>query len=207
MKQIFTVGYAQSDISTFMRNLSLHGVSAVCDVRSSPFSRSSPDFNSRDLKAHLASHSIAYVFLGKELGARTSDPSCYRHGRVDYDLLAATELFRKGLERVEVGAERFNIALMCAERDPATCHRSILVGRHLAERGYDVEHILYNGNSESQGELVKRLIKMLGMDRNRNDDVATIERFAYQVQGRRIAYQDERFADQSDDVKSAPRML
>jgi hypothetical protein len=78
-----------------------HGVTALCDVRSKPYSRMNPQFNKEELKQALLKAAISYVFLGKELGARTEDPSCYDGGRVQYDRLAQTEVFRKGRDRIE----------------------------------------------------------------------------------------------------------
>ena len=58
------------------------------------------------------------MFLGKELGARTEDRSCYHERKVQYGRLAQTELFRHGLDRVQEGAKKYRIVLMCAEKDP-----------------------------------------------------------------------------------------
>jgi uncharacterized protein (DUF488 family) len=83
------------------------------------------------------------------------------------------------------------IALMCAERDPVECHRAILVGRYLVARGTEVTHILENGQAESQGcvldRLLSRLYKDLGTDMFRSR--ADIIEDAYEIQSARIAFQ------------------
>jgi Protein of unknown function, DUF488 len=58
-----------------------------------PFSRVNPQFNLDRLQKALPLHGIKYIFLGKELGARPEDPTCYKDGKVQYTRLARTELF------------------------------------------------------------------------------------------------------------------
>jgi uncharacterized protein (DUF488 family) len=130
----------------------------VADVRSSPYSRYSQAYNREVLQAWLKSAGISYVFLGDELGARSKDPGCYRDGKVQYSRLAATAPFRQGLERVEAGALRFRLALMCAEKEPLDCHRTILVARELVRRGVAVLHILESGEVESHARTMERLL-------------------------------------------------
>ena len=92
-------------------------------------------FNRETLKQHLRRAGIAYVFLGKELGARSEDPSCYVNGKVQYELPAETDLFRQGVDRVRIGMHKYRLVLMCAEKDPLDCHRTILVARHVFALG------------------------------------------------------------------------
>ena len=114
--QLYTVGHSNHPIEKFIGLLTANGINAVADVRSRPFSRRHPQFNKERLAAQLAQHGIAYVFLGKELGARSEDPACYEDGKVQYPRLAATAAFKTGIERVLAGAEKFRLALMCAEK-------------------------------------------------------------------------------------------
>src|SRR5258708_17511589 len=91
-----------------------------------------PQFKLEKLKETLPAQGIEYRFLGKELGARSDDPNCYENGKVQYDRLAETELFKYGLKRVLRGMrDDFRIALMCVENEPLECRRTILVARHL----------------------------------------------------------------------------
>jgi uncharacterized protein (DUF488 family) len=96
MNQVFTVGHSTHALERLVQLLNLHKITAIADVRSQPYSRMNPQFNVDALKESLKSKGIAYVFLGRELGARSNDPSCYRGGRVQYGLLAQTKLFNKG---------------------------------------------------------------------------------------------------------------
>ena len=92
---VFTVGHSNHPLEHFIGLLRRHGVTAIADVRSKPYSRMNPQFNREDLSEALKAAGIVYVFLGKELGARTEDPACYESGKVRYDRLARTDLFRQ----------------------------------------------------------------------------------------------------------------
>ena len=98
--------------------------------------------NRDDLQARLRSKGVSYVFLGKELGGRPRENKFYCDGVADYEKMAQADDFNKGIDRVVDGAQKYRIALMCSERDPMDCHRCLLVGRALAQRGVHVKHIL-----------------------------------------------------------------
>jgi uncharacterized protein (DUF488 family) len=161
---IFTIGHSTHAAARLVELLKAHAVTAVADVRSQPYSRMNPQFNREALQATLKAAGIAYVFLGRELGARTEEPSCYVEGKVQYDRLAKTVLFQEGLARVEQGSARHRVALLCAEKDPLTCHRAILVCRHLVARGLRISHILEDGRLEPHQDAVSRLMNELGID-------------------------------------------
>ncbi len=189
---VYTIGHSTHPIERFIKLLNMHSIAAICDVRSAPYSRMNPQFNREPLRDTLKEAGIAYVFLGEELGARSKDPSCYRHGRVDYELLARTELFHSGLERVREGVRTHRIALMCAEKDPLDCHRTILVARNLVEQGVTVSHILSDGSVESHDQSMSRLTQMLRIGENdlfrsREDAI----RDAYRQRGEAIAYTEQ----------------
>jgi hypothetical protein len=152
------------------------------------------------LKAQLQKKQMAYVFLGKELGARPEDPNCYIKGRVQYRKLAETELFKEGLQRVVAGSKSSRIALLCAEREPLSCHRGLLIARELEILGVRVSHILGDGRIEPHAQTVIRLLdlwKMYGDDLFRTREEALEDAYARQEQ--RVAYlaedmQEEAFA-------------
>lgn len=186
---IFTVGHSTQPVESFTELLTRHEISAIADVRSQPYSRMNPQFNREVLRGALKAASISYVFLGRELGARTDDQSCYVGGKVQYDLLAQTEPFQEGLKRVLQGSSKHRIAMMCAEKDPLTCHRTILVCRHLVARGAQVHHILQNGRLESHSEAMARLRRELGIaERDLFKSPEDLEREAYARRGDQIAY-------------------
>ena len=191
-KSVLTVGHSTYPIGDFVFLLRTHGVTAVADVRSAPYSRFNPQFNREAVSKALAEQGIRYSFVGRELGARSKDPACYKDGRVHYTRLARTAQFQRGLDRVIEEACRHRVALMCAEKDPIDCHRTILVGRELLRRGTDVAHILADGRLEPHEETMGRLLTRLGMAEpnllfSRDEQIEQ----AYAVQAARIAYVDE----------------
>ena len=163
-RTVYTIGHSNHDIGAFIALLRVADVTAVADVRSVPYSRRHPQFNKHELSASLHAAGIAYVFLGDQLGARPKDRGCYRGGQADYRLIAATEAFGEGLRRVEEGAERYRIALMCAEREPLDCHRTVLVARHLQRRGMRIVHILADGTTEPNDATERRLLKRMHLE-------------------------------------------
>ena len=157
--KIFTIGHSNHTIETFIELLHQHQVTALADVRSSPYSRRFPQFNQSALKTALKTANIAYVPLGDKLGARPRDRDCYINGMARYDLIAATEAFKIGLNRLIQGSEKYQISLMCAEQDPIVCHRAILICPHLKNAGLEIYHIHKNGDLESNEDLENRVLK------------------------------------------------
>jgi len=192
MPDLFTIGHSTHAIERFIELIKMHNINAVCDVRSSPYSRYNPQFNRETLQQELKRRGIAYVFLGKELGPRSDDPECYVNGKVQYDRLARTDLFQEGLGRIRQGMGSYRIALMCSEKDPATCHRTILVCRHLRDKNMLIRHILEDGSLEENDATIRRIRDLLKLPES---DLFTsseemVER-AYDMQGDRIAYVQE----------------
>lgn len=188
---VLTVGHSNHSSETFIKLLIDHGVETAVDVRSAPYSRFSPQFNREQLKIDLKAHDMGYVFLGRELGARSKDPSHYdESGRVLYSRLAKTGPFRRGLDRVVHDAAEHRVALMCSEGEPLACHRTLLVSRALVDDcGIAVEHILPDGGLESYDEAMDRLL--LIAKRSENDFfLSRRERIAQamEYQQRRVAY-------------------
>jgi uncharacterized protein (DUF488 family) len=157
--KILTIGHSNHTIETFIELLHQHQVTALADVRSSPYSRRFPQFNQSALKTALKTANIAYVPLGDNLGARPRDRNCYINGMARYDLIAATEAFKIGLNRLIQGSEKYQISLMCAEQDPIVCHRAILICPHLKNAGLEIYHIHKNGDLESNEDLENRVLK------------------------------------------------
>lgn len=189
LNTMFTIGHSSHDLPIFLELLQQCAITAVADVRSVPVSRFAPQFNREPVEHSLHAVGIKYVFLGKELGARTEDLSCYVDGQVQYDRLARTGEFNRGIERLSKGAQTERIAIMCTERDPLECHRAVLVAQVLAERGVVIHHIHGDGRTESHPSALLRLMAKFGLDQ---EDLfrTPAERLgeALRMQERRIAY-------------------
>lgn len=187
---VYTVGHSTHSAARFLDLLRQRDITAIGNVRSNPYSRFNPQFNREALEETLRDAAIRYIFLGKELGARSDDASCYQDGKVQYGRIARTELFRQGVEQVLDGIRKgLRVALMCAEADPIECHRTILVGRHLAALAIQVQHIHADGSVECHSAALDRLADKLRLPerdlfRTREDVLED----AYRLQGDRIAY-------------------
>jgi uncharacterized protein (DUF488 family) len=158
-RMLFTIGHSNHPIERLIALALQHGITAIADVRSSPYSRYNPQYNKRDLQAELLRHGIHYVFLGNELGARPDNPECYVNGQVSYEKLANTVLFKQGVDRIIKGMKSYRISILCAEKDPLQCHRTILVCRQLAIQGIKIAHILETGLLEFHEEAEERLLR------------------------------------------------
>ena len=200
---VFTVGHSNHTLEDFLRLLAQHGITAVADVRSVPMSRLHPQFNREELSEALKQAGIAYSFLGKELGGRPQDPSCYVNGQVQYRIVAFTDQFQKGIERVLTGARNYRIALMCAEREPLDCHRGLLVSPALEKAGVSVLHILADGSVEAHRETMNRLLERFGFTQDdlfRSREELVEEACARQQE--RVAYTEK--PDSEERVRVAP---
>lgn len=202
---VFTIGHSTHEIETFVNLLKNHKIDVIADVRSTPYSKFNPQYNASELKQYLALENIKYVPLGKEFGARSEDKNCYKNGKVQYDLLAQSNSFRLGLERIKKGAKNHNIALMCSEKDPIECHRSILVSRYIEEKlNIPINHILTDGTLESHQKLVERLLEIYQKNSDNYDlFLSDTEKTnnAYKKQERIIAYEYEQDY-QTDTLKA-----
>lgn len=160
---LLTIGHSNHAADVFLRLLGAHAVTVLVDVRSAPYSRFHPQFNRAALATTLAAADIEYVYLGGALGGRPADPGLYEDGRVRYERVARTAVFRDAVEQVAERAGRDSLALMCAEREPLACHRTLLVAPALEERGATVAHILADGALETHGDTMDRLLAKHGL--------------------------------------------
>ena len=187
---IFTIGHSTHPPEHFIGLLQQHRITAVGDVRSQPYSRHNPQYNRETIAAALKQHGIAYVFLGAELGARSENPDCYANGKVRFGKLAAEPSFRRGLARLKRGMRDHRVALMCAEKDPLICHRTILVARQLRAEcaAITVAHILADGALETQTQAEARLMRLWKINPDLARDEARCVEEAYALQEGKIAY-------------------
>jgi uncharacterized protein (DUF488 family) len=154
MNPVFTVGHSNHSAEKFADLLTRHGIETVADVRSHPYSRHAQRFNASALEAALSRDGIGYLFLGGELGGRPEGAEFYdAKGRVDYVLVGCSRPFLDGISRLEQEVRARTVALLCSEEDPARCHRRLLVGWALEERGISLRHIRGDGSIHIEGEM------------------------------------------------------
>ena len=197
---VLTIGHSTHALEAFTALLRRHHVSAVADVRSAPYSRFNSQYNREPLTEALKVQGIRYVYLGRELGGRSDDPTCYEDGRIRYDRVAETGSFRNGLDRVMDGAVKYRIALMCAEKEPLDCHRTLLVARALDERGVDVAHIHADGVTESHKAAMDRLLDLQKLPRegDLSGTRAKLLDEAIARQAQRVAYAGDKSSAQAE---------
>ncbi|MBX9946938.1 MAG: DUF488 domain-containing protein [Reyranella sp.] len=158
MKPIKTIGHSNHPIKRFVDLLTAGGVDVLVDVRSTPWSRRFPQFGKERLAKALAESSIEYLHEGAALGGKPE-------GGGSYNDLAARPAFREALDRLAARAGASTLCLMCAEKEPLDCHRTVLVSRRLAERGVAVEHLLADGRVRPHAEIEETLLgKAAGPD-------------------------------------------
>lgn len=161
IKRVWTVGHSRHEIVTFLDHLKNNEINVVVDVRTIPISRMAPQFNEGSIKKVLMAAGIAYISMGKELGGRPEEDFMYdSEGRVLYNRLAQSDLFKHGVDRVVKGTDQFNLAIMCSEGKPDGCHRHLLIGRVLHEMGIEVLNILVDGSVRKYRELSPEVSQM-----------------------------------------------
>ena len=161
---LYTIGHSNHTISHFIALLKRHKINMVVDVRSLPYSRYCSQFNKNVISAALQAVNIKYIFLGKELGARPDVPECYEGGCVDFKWIAGRKEFKDGLQLLLTDIGKYHIVLMCAEKEPLECHRTVLICRKLKEHKVSIKHILEDGRIENHHDTERRLVKMLKIE-------------------------------------------
>jgi len=196
---IYTIGYTAFEQNTFLNVLKQLGITCLVDVRSIPSSSYSPQYNKAVLESILKKEGIRYRnYL--EFGARQDDKKYYTDsGYLDFEKYVQSDAFLNGMSKLHAGMEMgFRFVLMCAEKNPINCHRSIMVTRAFSDKGYDVQHICADKNGgfylQTQKELEMRLVQLNGDDLDQISLFDTNEdriQKAYQRQNREIAFRLE----------------
>ncbi len=154
---IFSLGHSNQSMETFFALLRQHEIEVLVDVRSSPYSKYVPHFNSNALAAAAEQAEIKYIFMGQELGGRPDEDEFYDiNGRVLYKRVAESSLFLRGIQRLKEVGRASRAALMCSEEDPATCHRHLLIGHVLTKQGVDLLHIRGDGHLQDEKDFTSR---------------------------------------------------
>lgn len=174
---LFTIGHSILGLPLFVYPLKQNQVELLIDVRSKPESYRSPHFSQPEFEMSLREAGIHYLFLGEELGGRPDDPKAYRaDGLVNYRARRQSYGFRAGIERVLVEAEKQTVAIMCAEEDPLSCHRFLMICPALVEAGLQPLHIRKDGVIEIQQEAEDRLLKAVHFQDVRSDSLFGFDR-------------------------------
>lgn len=147
-----TIGHSNRALADFLALLQEAGVTRLVDVRTQPASRRFPWFNRGRLEAALDEAGIAYAWEGEDLGGRRPQglADAERHPALDEPGLRAyashmeTTAFRGAVDRL-LATPGEQTAIMCAEADPAHCHRALIADYLEAVRHRAVSHIMGPG--------------------------------------------------------------
>lgn len=192
--QLFTVGHSALEVSAFLKLLHHFDVSLLVDVRSNPRSLRFPHFDREELAGTLKLSDVQYLFLGEELGGRPEDLKAYRSdGVVDYRARRASASFRAGIDRVVAELEQRDLALMCAEEDPLSCHRFLMICPELVNLGLNPRHIRKDGVIETQEAAEDRLLRTQKLAAVAGPSLFAVDRqnaleSAYLEQSRKFAF-------------------
>lgn len=163
---VFTIGYSGFQINEFVKTLKNKGISLVIDVRSLPYSQYYVDYNKENLNKILSDNGIYYRNYILEFGARQEDRSYYPNGYLDFDMFSKSEIFLTGIDKLRKSMEQnYTFALMCSEKDPIMCHRTILIARAFYNFGYSVTHLLPHDITVTQKDVEERLLNKFFPDR------------------------------------------
>ncbi len=143
-RSIFTVGYEGLAQPQLLDLLQASGVQTVLDVRAVPLSRKA-GFSKNILAASLAALGITYR-LDRRLGTPKPGRDAVRRGNVEamhrvFDEHMATPEAQDGLVDAITLAAQTTICLLCFERSPHDCHRSIVAGLMHGETGLPIRHL------------------------------------------------------------------
>ncbi|GMO67697.1 MAG: DUF488 domain-containing protein [Rickettsiales bacterium] len=168
MSSLYTIGYtAFSDLNIFTDVLKSHDISVLIDVRSVPKSKYYIDYDSDLLDKELKKSDIIYRNYATEFGARQVDFLDDKIKCVNFENFINSKQFKDGIEKVEkIQSKGRNIAFMCAEKDPITCHRSIMVGKGLLDDNFQINHIMTDKTIKTQQEITNILLEKYKNDLN-----------------------------------------
>lgn len=158
--QIYTIGHSNHTAERFLALLNDAKIEVLIDVRSNPNSRWAAFANRDTLMNILESVHVSYIYMGDVLGGRPSDSDSYEEltGKVDYQIIQRKDYFRKGINRLLDGLNRYRVCIMCAEEGPSACHRNLLVADSLRREGVNIFHIRGEGRIQTDEELWKEKV-------------------------------------------------
>lgn len=196
---IYTIGYTGFSIDKFIQVLKTHSINVIIDVRSSPYSKYYSEYNKENLEVRLKIEGIYYRNYAKEFGARQECKDYYNPGGyLDFELFSKAPVFLEGVSKLCTSVEKgYKVALMCAEKKPFDCHRTILIARAFYERGYKVIHICPENVLLTQNEIHTQLLDhyfpnrdQFSFFRQATDDALLLNE-AYQKRNAEIGYRLE----------------
>lgn len=141
MSVVFTIGYEGTDIDRFIRTLKAVGIERLADVRAVAVSRKA-GFSKTKLASRLAEEGIEYlhfISLGDpKAGREAAKAGEFDRFRAIYGAHIKTTAAQKTLRELIDFVQFAPTCLLCFERDPSTCHRTIVAQELVEETGFEV---------------------------------------------------------------------
>lgn len=138
---IYTIGHSNLSYMRFLSLIQANKITHIIDIRSIPYSRHAPWSSKSRLSELLKPFKIRYTYLGHKLGGKKQpiDDVSKQQG------ITPQAIYHEAIESLIELSERQKVALMCAEADPALCHRQKIVAQNLLNLSVNVQHILKDG--------------------------------------------------------------
>ncbi|MDP2919311.1 MAG: DUF488 domain-containing protein [Dehalococcoidia bacterium] len=132
-------------------------IEVLVDVRSSPYSKWAQFANRDCIECVLSAVGIRYIYMGDSLGGRTehSNDNNESDRKPDYSLMQKTNAFKTGIIKLLDEINKNRVCIMCAEEDPTSCHRNLLVAESLRCNKVIVSHIRGDGDIQTDDKLWK----------------------------------------------------
>ena len=142
---LFTVGYSNRPFDQFLTLLKVNRIDILVDVRTIPKSRHRPEFNIDSLPTGLEAVGISYIHMKGLGGLRKPLGNSVNSGWINESFRGfadymQTDQFRNALADLQNLTGKNRVAIMCAEGNPFSCHRSLIADAMLV-RGYHVYEI------------------------------------------------------------------
>jgi uncharacterized protein (DUF488 family) len=146
---LYSVGHGDRSLEELLEILRAAGIGALVDVRAQPHSSRHPQFSGEALRRALEQAGMVYHWAGRQLGGRRPVQPGSRHRALEPDLRGYADYmdgaaFRQAARQLQRMAGQGPTAMLCAERDPARCHRR-LIADYLVLQGLRVIHLLAPG--------------------------------------------------------------
>ena len=206
---VYTIGYSGFKLDEFIEKIKEYKIDVIIDVRSSPYSQYFKEYNKENICKvlnELEGKKIYYRNYSLEFGARQLDleGNYYPKGYLDFEKFSQSENFLSGVKKLEDSMKQnYTVVLMCAEKDPFTCHRTILVARAFFKRGYKIIHLMPDGKNVTQEDIEKQLLDKYAKNRRQmglfNPIVISEEEHineAYRKHNEKIGYSIEKEEDE-----------
>jgi len=127
---LYSIGYGNKGLRYIIDACRAHRIETLIDIRERPYSRFHPEMNRAHCSRELKDAGISYIWRGDTLGGLT------------------VKITEESLKQLVAESANENIVIMCAEHDYKKCHRYSVIGKRLADDGFQVLHIVDSGRAD-----------------------------------------------------------